>query len=794
MPRTFLRPQPNRMKRRPNLLNTSCASLLGYWLLATFPVLITGNSFPQDVWNGHSWNEFLSSLTTREHNHPHSRSHDRLLRDEVSEPILADNFGGEAGFYHGVASGDPLMDRVILWTKYTPVATNETIILELRVAEVTDSIPFNDHLDPEANPYLWVTNVEVTADSDFIAKIDLTGLNSNTNFVFAFTDGRAVSEVGQTRTAPSPDDDVEEMNYVFFSCSEFGAGYFHAYDVASTMKDLDFWVFLGDYIYEYGANDDDIPERRSVTAPEWETVDLQDYRNRYATHHRFDEGLRNLRRRAPVIATWDDHEFANNAYGRREGPTGALNHQETCDLNLDSNSFQFGGCSRDEGKAIQRFNMAARAYMEWMPIRQGIIGGKGVVETASITQIVEWGDLATVVTVDTRLTGRSQEPTTASIVDKFFDVAMNETDVASYYNESSPARQKIDEVAMDIRANLSSPELTLIGEGLRNIIFDTFEESKDAGKPWQIFAQPVVMGPQLSVNFDKLSDFASDNQKTIIDTFVQVGYSTDQGYLLRALVAMAISDTPLNSDSWDGFMYERGLLLDGFQKKANNVIVLGGDSHDSWAYKLFQGGGLDGNPVAVNLNCPAVTSAGYGAVVEPLFESVAGFLGGIQNAIKIVEDSVTGNNEGLLYTELYRKGFVAVKATKETHVAEFILLERDVLRSDYDAVTASSGNITASFSCDASFVTLAEEPGSLSRQEGCEITFDSVRPQVWSLPIPVTDNGELKDRNGVLSGCDSTGCEFDASMLPRAPARSSVNAISTISAATLQLFFLMMIM
>jgi hypothetical protein len=114
--------------------------------------------------------------------------------------------------------------------------------------------------------------------------------------------------------------------------------------------------------------------------------------------------------------------------------------------------------------------MAAQAYMEWMPIRQGTITGEGVVEVTSITQIIEWGELATVVAVDTRLTARSKEPSVFDTFSKFADFAMNETDVASYYNESSPARQRIDEIAEEVRAIQTNPKYTMIGENLRNLV------------------------------------------------------------------------------------------------------------------------------------------------------------------------------------------------------------------------------------------------------------------------------------------------------------------------------------
>jgi hypothetical protein len=145
------------------------------------------------------------------------------------------------------------------------------------------------------------------------------------------------------------------------------------------------------------------------------------------------------------------------------------------------------------------------------------------------------------------------------------------------------------------------------------------------------------MGPRLAINFDKLSDFAPDNQKAAIDLFVQLGYTDENAFLLRGLVAMALTNTSVSSDGWDGFSYERGLLLNGLQEKTNNPIVLGGDSHYSWVYTLFEDGAITGNPVAVNLNCPAVTSPGLGLVVGPVFEPVAALLGGIEIPFKLLK-------------------------------------------------------------------------------------------------------------------------------------------------------------
>ena len=117
--------------------------------------------------------------------------------------------------------------------------------------------------------------------------MDITGLVPDTWFVYGFIGPNgATSPTGLTRTAPALDQEVEELNYAVFSCANWAMGYFHAYDVASTMKDLDFWIHLGDYIYEYGVWDAHTKanQARPGLEPPWETTTLQDYRTRYALH------------------------------------------------------------------------------------------------------------------------------------------------------------------------------------------------------------------------------------------------------------------------------------------------------------------------------------------------------------------------------------------------------------------------------------------------------------------------------------------------------------------------------
>lgn len=684
---------------------------------------------------------------------------------EHSKPIVADLFGGEPGFYHGVASGDPLVDRVVLWTRYTPLTSGDPVELELRVAEVDPNIPLESHLDPKLNANIKLAKITTGTDSDYVAKLDVVGLKSNTHYVFAFTDGKTSSEVGQTRTAPSMEDGVEEMTYAFFSCSHFSNGYFHSYDVASTITNIDFWIHLGDYIYEYGdyiGYASDLLKRKNITLPSWEIVELQDYRNRFATYHQWDEGLRNMRRRAPVIQIWDDHELTNNAYGEDSASAGAENHQEECAANRTSSNDakDEAQCDRDEGNAAQRFNEAAQAYMEWMPIRQGPKMA-GVVNITSITQVIEWGNLASIVAVDTRITGRSKEPTLDNTFSPFAAAAFSAFNISAYYDKESEVRKSIDTIAESTKKEMSNPNYTMIGEENRNLILDTFEKSKADGKPWQIFAAAVVMGPQIAINIDKMSDYAPADLAPTVKAFTDGVLANPASFVLRIGVAMDVSNTSYSPDSFNGFAHETNMLLEGFAEKANNPIVLSGDSHDSWAYTVYENATVEeGKPVAVNLGCPGVTSPGWGGFLGDVLSALTPLLEGKMTAHKLASDTFVGRNSGLKYNEILRKGFVAVKATKTKHIAEYILFDGNTTLSDYDEARNASGSITAAHTCDISLVTTAGKPGSLEPNNECVIKYDSSRPLVWGIPVPISEDGSLTNQKN-LTNCGYNACVFN---------------------------------
>ena len=265
-------------------------------------------------------------------------------------------------FYHGVASGDPLSDRVIIWTRITPDYQVPSVNVDWEVA--TDQT-FTDIVNKGT--------VQTDSTKDYTIKVDVTNLQPGSTYYYRFSGLGGTSLVGKTRTlsATTPD----HLRLAIVSCSNFEAGYFNAYGRIAEIEDLDAVVHLGDYIYEYerGGYGDTSLYRKHL--PPYEIVSLSDYRTRYA-QYRLDPDFRKVHQNHPFITIWDDHEIANNAY-----VAGAENHQ--ADI---------------EGSYLTRKKAAVQTYMEWMPIREAN-GDK-------IYRSFEFGDLAELIMLDGRLEGR----------------------------------------------------------------------------------------------------------------------------------------------------------------------------------------------------------------------------------------------------------------------------------------------------------------------------------------------------------------------------------------------------
>jgi len=248
---------------------------------------------------------------------------------------LAAGLLGAKGFTHNVASGEPAADSMLLWTRFVPADRHAEVGLTAEMA-----------LDQDFAQVVAGGTVRTGAWRDWTAKVTVDGLRPGTVYWYRFiaADGSR-SPVGRSKTLPV--DDAPRFGLGVFSCSNLPIGWFNAYGHAAAREDLDLWLHVGDYIYEYGMASyraEQLVAGRIVD-PDKEMVALNDYRLRFACY-RADADLQRLHQMAPMAALWDDHESTNDSW---EG--GAKNHQPEA-----------------EGDWSARKASSMQAYREWMPV------------------------------------------------------------------------------------------------------------------------------------------------------------------------------------------------------------------------------------------------------------------------------------------------------------------------------------------------------------------------------------------------------------------------------------------
>lgn len=265
-------------------------------------------------------------------------------------------------FRHGVASGDPLPNAVVLWTRISNVATETQVTLHVA-------------LDGAMKKAVLSERLTTNESRDYTVKADAQGLMPNTTYFYQFEVNGYRSRVGTTKTAPVT---TNHARFAVVSCSNYPGGFFNVYHALtnkSMVGDIDAILHLGDYLYEYAEDEyGDGSRLGRAPLPNKEITSLSDYRTRHA-QYKTDPDLALLHATYPFITVWDDHEITNDA-----NKSGAENHNE------------------GEGDYQLRKSFAIQAYYEWMPIREG-----------SIYRHFEWGSLLDLYMLDTRIEGRDPQ-------------------------------------------------------------------------------------------------------------------------------------------------------------------------------------------------------------------------------------------------------------------------------------------------------------------------------------------------------------------------------------------------
>ncbi|MES3004230.1 MAG: alkaline phosphatase D family protein [Pseudomonadota bacterium] len=266
-------------------------------------------------------------------------------------------------FGYGVASGDPLSDRVIIWTRAN--------------VNVPTQVQWEVASDASFAAVLKSGTASTDVGRDYTVKVDVTGLQPATTYFYRFKINGFPSPTGRTKTLPvgTP----QQVKLGVFSCAAYSLGQFHVYAHAVGRGEIDVAVMLGDYIYESGLSTVEQTAAALIgreADPRQECVTLPEYRQRYARYHT-DADLRALRATTPIIAVWDDHEIVNDTW--RDGAGG---HDPAT-----------------EGAFADRRGSAVKAFHEWLPTREGT-------DPLVIYRSFNFGNLLSLHMLDTRVIGR----------------------------------------------------------------------------------------------------------------------------------------------------------------------------------------------------------------------------------------------------------------------------------------------------------------------------------------------------------------------------------------------------
>ncbi|MEU5567678.1 alkaline phosphatase D family protein [Micromonospora musae] len=271
-------------------------------------------------------------------------------------------------FRLGVASGDPLPDGVVLWTRLAP----DPLAEDGRGGMPPESfgVRYEVAEDERFSRIVRRGAVEATPELGHSVHVELSGLAPAREYFYRFRVGPAISPVGRTRTAPAFDASVARLKLAVTSCQNYPAGYFVAYrDIAA--QDPDLVVHLGDYIYQGPSAGNPALDR--AHAPEKEITTLAEYRIRHA-QYKTDQQLQAAHAVLPFLVIPDDHEVTNN-YADDSG----------------------GGTSGDV--FLARRAAAYQAYYENMPLRRTSVPHGPDIQ---LYRRVRYGNLAQFHLLDTR--------------------------------------------------------------------------------------------------------------------------------------------------------------------------------------------------------------------------------------------------------------------------------------------------------------------------------------------------------------------------------------------------------
>jgi len=478
-------------------------------------------------------------------------------------------------FPEGLASGDPLPNAVMLWTRVervdgaTPEGRTEAgVPLNLQVSE-----------DESFSTVIVDRTVNAPGSSDGTVRVFVRNLTPRTTYYYRFVapDGTRPSFTGRTRTAPARTDDVT-VRIAVASCQAYEAGNYGAYrwlieeDASTRERSIDVVLHLGDFIYEAlgygtarsapdfpdgGSHGDDGSQRHAKT--------LADYRHLYKTYLS-DPDLQEARARFPFVNIWDDHEFTNDAW--QSAATYDAGREPAQERKVAANRawFEFipAVLSDHPGSAGQ--TSQAQDYKD-TPVENSALpaiateglhpepNNRSAIESLTIYRSFRWGKHLELTLTDTRsyrsahpvppeinrrIAGTDRYLTPLSVVEVF--------DAGRTYDDGRPpATVSVGDREVP-NARRHHPPGTMLGRRQKSWWKSTMKSS-DA--TWKVWGHSV---PTLPMRLDL--DAVDPDAETVVFT----------------------------TDTWDGYLTERAELMAFLDdNRIRNVVSLSGDNHNSFA-------------------------------------------------------------------------------------------------------------------------------------------------------------------------------------------------------------------
>ncbi len=530
-----------------------------------------------------------------------------LLLPACSQMGISPDAASNAAFLHGVASGDPDATSVVIWTRISN-AIGQTDV-KWRVATDADFRNIIAH-----------GQYRTDASRDYTVKVVVDDLKPGQEYFYRFDVDGIRSPAGQTKTLPAGH--VDRLVLAVATCSNYPFGYFNAYEVIANDPTVDLVVHLGDYIYEYGPDGDGGEVGRRLGRdhePRHETLTLADYRQRHA-QYKTDLGSKAMHARHPLIVIWDDHESANNTW-----KGGAENHQQ------------------DEGDWGIRRAESLQAFYEWLPIRDPGEGGS----REEYWRHYKFGDLASLITLEGRHTGRSQQID----IGEYLDDIHNKAD----------AQEFIDTV-------VGAADRRLLSQEMEQFLAEELAESVNANRRWRVIGNQSVMAKRIAPNLDDpyfatLRNQLDDNARKLLD------YLTQTGNL----------GLPLDLDSWNGYPAARERFYRVSKDAgARDLLVLAGDSHSYWQNALYNDAG---ESMGVELGPTGLTS--------PRSILALGAEG-----IRRFDELNAANNPEVVWTDGRYRGFIRLEIDHDGAHADFVTVT-NIESREYDTKIVHSVDIAS---------------------------------------------------------------------------------------------------